>query len=97
MTYDELTRVATQLPPAQRLALIEALTRSLRRELPTTPAAVPISDRLEAILQAANPDSALHRLIGVAASTYATPSKDELQEEYIDYLTQKYGHDERPA
>ena len=97
MTYDELTLATTRLPRAQRLALIEALTRSLRRELAPTAANEATTERLAAILRMAGPDSALHRLIGAGMPAQETPTEDELKEEYIDYLTRKYVHDDRPA
>ena len=78
MTYDELTTQAVRLPPSQRLALIEALTRSLRTELTPRVETETTTARLAVILRDAGPTSSLHRLLGVARPDGAPPTDEEL-------------------
>ena len=79
MTYQEIAERATKLPLQQRLALLELLTRSLRADLvPTQTASV--TEKLAAI----------DRLAGALQTEAPAPTDQELKDDYITYLTQKY-------
>jgi hypothetical protein len=74
MTKEEIVREARELPVAEREAVLEEIARSIREELQ------PLETRL----------SIVDRLYGIAKPDSPTPSDEELKEDYIRYLTEKY-------
>jgi len=74
MTREEIVKEARQLPVAEREAVVEEITRSIREETQSMETRVSIVDRL----------------YGIAKPDGPTPSDDELKEDYIRYLTEKY-------
>ena len=74
MTREEIVKEARQLPVAEREAVVEELTRSIREEIQPRQTRVSIVDQLYGI---AKPDGPM-------------PSDEELKEDYIRYLTEKY-------
>lgn len=74
MTQEELIKEIKQLPPEDRKALLEVITQVVNEETQTRQARVSIVDRLYGI---AKPDGPM-------------PSDEELKEDYIRYLTEKY-------
>lgn len=74
MTFQELAAEVVRLPLAQRLAVLELVTRSLKEEL------VRPSDK--AFLSA--------RLRGIAKPDGPPPTGEEIQEGYTSFLEQKY-------
>ncbi len=74
MTREEIVKEARQLPLAEREAVVEEITRSIREEIQPQQKRVSIVDRLYGI---AKPDGPI-------------PSDEELKEDYIRYLTEKY-------
>jgi hypothetical protein len=68
-----------RLTPLERLLLLEALSRSLREDL------MPDAD------QHTEREAAVERLFGVLKpATGQPPSDAELQDDYNDYLSEKY-------
>ena len=74
MTYQELLTEIGQLPLDERLALLEALTHSLRTELRPTPRGGSSVDRVRGLLKPAGP----------------LPTDVELKDDYTRYLVEKY-------
>lgn len=74
MTREEIVKGALQLPVAEREAAVEEIKRSIREEMQPQQTRVSIVDRLYGI---AKPDGPM-------------PSDEELKEDYIRYLTEKY-------
>jgi hypothetical protein len=74
MTREEIVKEIRQLPIAEREAVVEEITRSIREEIQ------PVETRL----------SIVDRLYGIAKPDGPMPSDEELKEDYIRYLTEKY-------
>jgi hypothetical protein len=74
MTYQELLTEIGQLPLDERLALLEALTHSLRTELRPTPRSGSSVDQVRGLLKPAGP----------------LPTDVELKDDYTRYLIEKY-------
>jgi hypothetical protein len=74
MTREEIIKEALHLPVAEREAVVEEITRSIREEIQPVETRVSIVDQLYGI---ARPDGPM-------------PSDEELKEDYIRYLTEKY-------
>jgi hypothetical protein len=74
MTREEIVKEARQLPIAEREAVVEEITRSIREEIQ------PVERRL----------SIVERLYGIAKPDGPMPSDEELKEDYVNYLTEKY-------
>lgn len=74
MTGEEIVNEARQLPVAEREAVVEEIRRSIREEVQ------PLETRL----------SIVDRLYGIAKPDGPMPSDEELKEDYIRYLTEKY-------
>jgi hypothetical protein len=78
-----------QLSVAERIALIEAITRSLREDLAARQEIAPLA---QTDAQEAGEDrlSISHRLRGVLKFDGDPPTDEELKEMYTDYLAEKY-------
>lgn len=74
MTREEIVKEIRQLPIAEREAVVEEISRSIREEIQLVETRLSIVDRLYGI---AKPDGPM-------------PSDEELKEDYIRYLTEKY-------
>ena len=74
MTHEELIKEIKQLPVEERIAVIDEISQSVQEETQSRKARVSIVDRLYGI---AKPDGPI-------------PSDEELKEDYIRYLTEKY-------
>lgn len=74
MNHQELLTEIGQLPLDERLALLEALTRSLRAELRPTPRGGSSVDRVRGLLKQARP----------------LPTDGEINDDYTRYLVEKY-------
>jgi hypothetical protein len=74
MTQKQLIEEIKQLPLEERMALLEAISRSVREELR------PQQQR----------ESAARRLRGIAKPDGPLPSDEEIKEDYRRYLTEKY-------
>lgn len=83
--HTEIVNQINQLPPAERVEIIEEVSRALRREMDkmngTTLSAQDKQRRREAV----------DRLRGIASVPgKRPPSDDEVKEMYTDYLIEKY-------
>lgn len=74
MTREEIVKEIRQLPVAEREAVVEEIRRLIREEVQ------PLEKRL----------SIVDRLYGIAKPDGPMPSDEEVKEDYIRYLTEKY-------
>jgi hypothetical protein len=74
MTRQQLLSEIERLSLAERVELLEAITRSVREELRHLPRAPGVVGRLR----------------GIAKPGGVTPSDEELKEDYVNYLAGKY-------
>ena len=74
MTRQQLLNEIERLPLAERVRLLEVITRSVREELQPR----------------ARKEGAVSRLRGIAKSDGPPPSDEELREDYTRYLSEKY-------
>jgi hypothetical protein len=74
MTREEIVKEARQLPVAEREAVVDEIKRSIREEIEPRRRRVSIVDEL----------------YGIAKPNGPMPSDDELKEDYVRYLTEKY-------
>lgn len=98
MTIHELTATVVRLPVAERLILLEAISRSLRTtlasgELAGTP--LPASDPLYAQIaalagDAVPPHSAVRRLLGIARSTEEALSDAAVRDAIADEMIARH-------
>jgi hypothetical protein len=79
MTYSEMVRLIPRLSIVERLQLLELLSHSVRVEL-EQPANTTIAERMEIF----------ERLAGALKTDEPPPSDEELKEDYVNYLTEKY-------
>jgi hypothetical protein len=94
MTRQQFLEEIKQLSVAERIALIEAITRSLREDLETEQdaASITASNNVGVIGESARERkiAAVRRLRGIAKFAGEPPSDEELKEDYVDYLSEKY-------
>jgi len=85
MTHEELIQEINQLPRDKRRALGEAILRSVGEELASDSILREQSEvtREEKI-------AAFHRLRGMLKTEAPPPTDEELREDYINYLAEKY-------
>lgn len=74
MTYEQLFAEARRLPVLERLRLLEAIARSLRDEGDAMPLRGVPASELEGRLKTEDPP----------------PTDEELREDYVNYLIEKY-------
>lgn len=93
MTQQQFVEAIKRLSVAERIALIEAITRSLREDLASTESAT------DSVGGKSDPDvrqerdqrvSAVQRLRGIIKFEGEPPSDEELKEDYTNYLIEKY-------
>ena len=94
MTRQQFIEEIKQLSIAERIALIEAITRSLREDLGARPevASVAPTEHLQTEVRDTDQDglSLSQRLRGVLKFDGEPPTDEELKEMYTGYLTEKY-------
>jgi hypothetical protein len=94
MTRQQFIEEIKQLSVAERIALIEAITHSLREDLAAgqDAASISVSDNAPATSEGERERkiAAVRRLRGVAKFEGGSPSDEELKEDYVNYLTEKY-------
>lgn len=79
MTLQEMLTEIPRLTPRERLLLLEALSRSLRQDL-----VLDADQRMER-------EAVVERLFGVLRPATGQPPTDaELQDDYTNYLSEKY-------
>jgi hypothetical protein len=95
MTRQQFIEEIKQLSVVERIALIEAITHSLREDLAARPSEVASvaqteSRRTEVQDTAQDGLSLSQRLRGVLKFDGEPPTDEELKEMYTDYLAEKY-------
>lgn len=94
MTQQQFIEEIKQLSIAERVALIEVISRSLREDLETSGGEAAISDRAtpEATIEDERERrvSAVQRLRGILKTEGPPPSDEEVKDMYTDYLIEKY-------
>jgi hypothetical protein len=90
MTRQQFIEEIKQLSVTERIALIEAITRSVREELEahgeTTPSARPESEQVEG----QDKLRISQRLRGILKFEGEPPTDEEVKDMYADYLSEKY-------
>lgn len=74
MTHEEIIKEIKQLPVEERIAVIDEIAQSVQEETQSREARVSIVDKL----------------YGIAKPNGTMPSDEELKEDYIRYLAEKY-------
>jgi len=102
MTYEEIKAAVEELPVAERLRLVEAVSRSVREILEAT---VTIGngahDTDEAwrkdfeaerarLLKDIPQESSAHRTFGMLRAPARPPTDEEIREDYTNYLMRKH-------
>jgi hypothetical protein len=87
MTRQEFIEEIRRLSVADRIALIEAISRSLREDLEANGASAGASDAAD---ERARRLGAVRRLRGALKFDGPPPSDEEAKEIITDYLTEKY-------
>jgi hypothetical protein len=94
MTQQQFVEEIKQLSVADRLALIEIISRSLREDLGTQEARVPApqSDAARHATQNSGENQApiSRHLLGVVKFEGDPPTDEEVKDAYADYLMEKY-------
>jgi hypothetical protein len=94
MTQQQFIEEIKRLSIEERVALIEAISRSLREDLETTSggAATVGEETPEDAVQSETERrlSAVHRLRGIIKFDGDPPSDEELKDDYTNYLIEKY-------
>jgi len=84
MTREEIVKESRHLPLAERKAAVEEITTSIREEIEANGSATRGESNLEEKLVA------FHRLHGMLKTDAPPPTDEELKEDYINYLAEKY-------
>lgn len=87
MTREEIVKEAQQLPLAERKAAVEEISRSIQEEIQTNGSAATNSKQL---ISLEDKLAAFHRLEGMLKTDAPPPTDEELKEDYINYLAEKY-------
>ena len=94
MTRQQFIEEIKQLSVVERIALIEAITRSLREDLEAGQEARVVSaadnSRVSDESERERKIAAVRRLRGILKFEGEPPSDEELKEDYVNYLTEKY-------
>ncbi len=94
LTLDQLISEATALPDAAKAILINKIVESMVKQIDQDILMEGVQKAQARIAEiesgAVLPSGTLTELRGIARLPGSVPSNDELQAEYIDYLTQKY-------
>jgi len=86
MTREEIIQEINQLPPDERKAIAETVLRGVEEE------EVAISSGSSSESQGSREEkiAAFHRLRGMLQTEGASPTDEELKDDYIKYLEEKY-------
>jgi len=93
MTQQEFIEEIKRLSVGDRIALLEAITRSLREDFEAnSEGAASVEATSEANIQNERERklAAVHRLQGIIKFDGEPPSDEELKEDYTNYLIEKY-------
>ena len=94
MTRQQFLEEIKQLSVAERIALIEAISRSLREDLEMNSGNAPASDGENPVADVQDERErrmdAVRRLRGILKTSGDAPSDEALKDDYTNYLTEKY-------
>ena len=90
MTREEVVKEARQLPLAERKAAVEEITSSIREEIEANGSVTPAASHAKADSSREERLAAFHRLHGMLKTDAPPPTDEELKEDYINYLAEKY-------
>ncbi len=83
--HTEIVDQVNQLPPAERVEIIEEISRGLKRDM-CSDASLTLTDTERRARK-----EAIKRLRGIASVPgKLPPSDEEVKKDYIDYITEKY-------
>ena len=85
MTQEEIIQEINQLPRDERKALGEAILRSVREGV-----AIDSGFRAQSEVSREEKLAAFHRLRGMLRTEGPSPTDEELKDDYIKYLAEKY-------
>jgi len=94
MTHEQLIEEVKRLPLAQRLELLEAVSRSLREELEPSKADQIATPRETTQVETQDSEHSTiplsQRLRGILKFDGDPPTDEEVKDAYADYLLEKY-------
>jgi hypothetical protein len=93
MTQQQFIEEIKQLSVAERIALIEEISRSLREDIEkTNGGATAASETIVPAVQSERERkiAAIRQLRGILKTEGQPPSDEEWKEDYVNYLTEKY-------
>lgn len=90
MTREELVKEARQLPLTERKAAVEEITSSIREEIEANGSATTDGSQAKGETSLEEKLAAFHRLHGMLKTDAPPPTDEELKEDYINYLAEKY-------
>ena len=84
MTREEIIQEINQLPPDERKAIAETVLRGVQEEVAAD------SERPASEVSREEKIAAFHRLRGMLQTEGPAPPDEELKDDYINYLQEKY-------
>jgi DNA-directed RNA polymerase specialized sigma24 family protein len=84
MTREEIIQEINQLPPDERKAIAETVLRGVQEEVAVD------SERPASEVSREEKIAAFHRLRGMLQTEGPPPTDDELKDDYVNYLQEKY-------
>jgi hypothetical protein len=87
MTREELVNEIRQLPLTEREAVVEEISRSIREEIQENGSGKEPGDQTSRTEQKL---AAVQRLRGMLKTDGNPPTDEEIKEEYVSYLAEKY-------
>lgn len=90
MTQQQVIEEIRRLSVAERIALLEIISRSVREELEAGGVVSDGAAAHEARSRLERRAAAVRRLRGILKFEGAAPSDEELKDDYVTYLSEKY-------
>jgi hypothetical protein len=90
MTREEIVKEARHLPLAERNAAVEEITTSIREEIEANGSGTTDASHAKDASSLEERLAAFHRLYGMLKTDAPPPTDEELKEDYINYLAEKY-------
>ncbi|PYS64904.1 MAG: hypothetical protein DMF74_05505 [Acidobacteria bacterium] len=90
MTREDIVKEARQLPLAERRAAVEEITSSIREEIEANGSSTQDERHSKNESSFEEKLAAFHRLHGMLKTDAPPPTDEELKEDYINYLAEKY-------
>lgn len=90
MTREEIVKEARQLPLTERKAAVEEITSSIREEMQANGSAAKDASHAKNESSLDEKLAAFYRLQGMLKTDAPPPTDEELKQDYIDYLAEKY-------